>query len=47
MLISDMPEDVVRSISGHSANSASFYRYVEYAQAYVDVEIEKFHERMG
>ncbi len=47
MLISGMPEDVVRTISGHNANSYSFYRYVQYSQAYADVEIEKFHNQLS
>lgn len=44
LLILGMPEHLVRNISGHSATSASFYRYVQYAQSYLDNEIEKIHD---
>ncbi|WP_299311245.1 tyrosine-type recombinase/integrase [uncultured Aquimarina sp.] len=46
LLILGMPEHLVRSISGHSANSNSFYRYVHFAQSYVDTEIEKIHNKL-
>lgn len=46
LLILGMPELLVRKISGHSTNSASFHRYVHYAQAYVDKEITKVHEKL-
>lgn len=46
MLITGMPEYVVRRISGHSANSNSFSRYVSFAQAYLDEEIDKFHQHL-
>jgi integrase len=41
-----MPEHLVRKISGHSNNSSSFNRYVHYAQAYMDKEIQKVHEKL-
>ena len=47
LLILGMPEHLVRKISGHSNGSASFNRYVHYAQAYIDKEIEKVHEQLG
>ncbi len=47
MLILGMPEHLVRTISGHSSNSSSFYRYVHFAQAYVDQEIEKVHAKLA
>ncbi|WP_438422966.1 tyrosine-type recombinase/integrase [Aquimarina macrocephali] len=46
LLILGMPEHLVRTISGHSANSNSFYRYVHFAQSYVDKEIEKIHNKL-
>lgn len=46
MLILGMPELLVRKISGHSSNSASFHRYVHYAQVYMDKEIEKVHKKL-
>lgn len=36
-----MPEIMVRKISGHSANSKEFYRYVNYAQQFIDKETDK------
>jgi integrase len=36
MLRLGMPDQLVRKISGHSANSKEFFRYVEFAQSYVD-----------
>lgn len=47
LLILGMPEHLVRKISGHSHGSASFNRYVHYAQSYIDKEIEKVHEQLG
>jgi integrase len=46
LLILGMPEHLVRKISGHSAASGSFNRYVHYAQAYMDKEIEKVHSKL-
>lgn len=46
LLILGMPELLVRKISGHSTNSASFHRYVHYAQVYIDKEISKVHEKL-
>ncbi len=46
MLILGMPEHLVRKISGHSHGSSSFNRYVHYAQAYMDKEIEKVHSKL-
>ncbi len=36
MLRYGMPDQAVRKISGHAANSKEFYRYVEFAQGYID-----------
>jgi len=46
LLILGMPEHLVRKISGHSHASTSFNRYVHYAQAYMDKEIEKVHSKL-
>jgi integrase len=46
MLLLGMPEHLVRKISGHSHGSSSFNRYVHYAQAYIDKEIEKVHMKL-
>lgn len=43
MLTSGMPELVVKKISGHSNNSQSFFRYVNFAQDIIDKEIDKMH----
>ncbi|AXT21186.1 hypothetical protein D7030_08415 [Flavobacteriaceae bacterium AU392] len=46
LLILGMPEHLVRKISGHSHSSNSFNRYVHYAQAYMDKEIDKVHHKL-
>ncbi len=46
LLILGMPEHLVRKISGHSYASNSFNRYVHYAQAYIDKEIDKVHKKL-
>jgi integrase len=46
MLSLGMPKNVVRKISGHAPNSKEFFRYVEFAQSTLDVETEKYHEKM-
>ncbi len=46
LLILGMPEHLVRKISGHSPSSPSFNRYVNYAQVYVDREIDKVHAQL-
>ena len=47
MLILGMPEHLVRKVSGHTAASRSFNRYVHYAQSYMDKEIQKVHDKLG
>jgi integrase len=44
MLSLGMPELLVKKISGHKDDSSAFYRYVEFAQQFMDKEIEKAHE---
>ncbi|RED45630.1 tyrosine-type recombinase/integrase [Seonamhaeicola aphaedonensis] len=46
LLILGMPEHLVRKISGHSHASNSFNRYVHYAQAYIDKEIDKVYSKL-
>lgn len=43
LLTLGMPEIMVRNISGHSSNSKEFYKYVSYAQQFIDMEIDKVH----
>lgn len=45
MLSLNMPENMVRKISGHAANSKEFYKYVQLSQKYMDDETEKLHEK--
>ena len=40
-------EQVVRKISGHAVNSKEFYRYVSFAQGYIDDQIDMAHEKMS
>ncbi len=47
LLILGVPEHLVRKISGHSNSSSSFNRYVHYAQAYIDKEIDKAHSKLN
>lgn len=46
MLRLGMPDQVVRKISGHAANSKEFYRYVEFAQKYVDEHTDLVFEKL-
>lgn len=46
LLVSGMPEHLVRKISGHSHASKSFNRYVHYAQPYLDKEIDKVYLKL-
>jgi len=47
MLSLGMPEHLVRKISGHSANSKEFFRYVELAQSYIDQETDRVFARLA
>jgi integrase len=47
MLSLGMNEQAVRQISGHAANSKDFYRYVAFAQTYIDTEIDLMHEKLS
>jgi len=46
MLALKMPETMVRRISGHVANSKSFYRYVSFAQSFWDDDSKKFFKKL-
>lgn len=46
MLCLGMPEQVVRKISGHASGSKEFYRYVLWAQTYLDQESEKVFQKL-
>lgn len=47
MLSLGMNEQMVRQISGHAANSKEFFRYVSFAQTYIDTEIDNVHEKLS
>lgn len=47
MLILGMPEHLVRVVSGHSMGSNSFQRYVHYARAYTNTELDKVYEQLN
>ncbi len=42
-----VPEHVVRKLVVISANSAEFFRYVSYAQSFVDDETDKAFAQIG
>ena len=46
MLSLGVPEQVVRKISGHSAMSKEFFRYVAFAQSYQDQETSRMFEKL-
>jgi integrase len=46
LLMMGMPEYLVRKISGHSAHSKSFFRYVNFAQSYISEEITIVHQKL-
>lgn len=47
LLMLGMHEYLVRKISGHSANSKEFYRYVHVAQSHITEEIDRVHEKLS
>jgi integrase len=47
LLSEGLNEQMVRQISGHAANSKEFFRYVAFAQTFIDTEIDKVHERLS
>lgn len=46
LLIMGVPEPVVRRISGHSANSKEFYRYVVIAQDYLNKHVLEAYDKL-
>lgn len=46
MLRLGVPDQVVRKISGHAANSKEFFRYVAYAQNYIDEHTDMVFEKI-
>lgn len=46
MLTLGVPEHIVRNVSGHSAGSKEFFKYVAIAQIYKDRELDKMHEKL-
>ena len=47
LLSMGVPEIMLRRISGHAANSPEFYRYVEYAQRFIDEETDRVFEKLS
>ena len=47
MLRLGMPEQIVRKISGHAPNSKKFYRYVEFAQSYIDEHTDLVFDKLN
>lgn len=47
MLSLGMNEQTVRQISGHAANSKEFYRYVAFAQTYLDKQVDQVHQKLA
>lgn len=47
MLRLGVPDQVVRKISGHAANSKEFFRYVEFAQSYIDEHTDMVFEKIN
>ncbi|PBQ30216.1 hypothetical protein CNR22_24305 [Sphingobacteriaceae bacterium] len=47
MISLGMNEQMVRQISGHTSNSKEFYRYVAFAQNYMDSEIDTVHKKLN
>ncbi len=46
LLALGMPEYLVRKISGHSAHSPSFFRYVNFAQSFMNDELNTAHRKL-
>ena len=46
LLMLEMPEYLLRKISGHTASSTSFFRYVNFVQSYISTEIDKAHQKL-
>jgi len=46
LLMLGMPEYLVRKISGHSAHSKEFFRYVHVAESYITDQIDQVHQKL-
>ncbi len=46
LLMLGMQEYLVRKISGHSAHSKEFFRYVNFAQSFISGELDKAHQKL-
>ncbi len=46
LLMNGMPEHMVRRISGHTANSVEFFRYVKYSQSFLDEHTDAIFEKL-
>lgn len=47
MLCLNMPEHIVRQISGHAAGSKEFYKYVKLSQQYMDTEVKLVFDKLN
>lgn len=46
LLMLGMPEYLVRKVSGHAAHSPSFFRYVNFAQSFMNNELNQAHSKL-
>jgi hypothetical protein len=46
MLMHGTNESIVRKVSGHSAGSKEFYKYVQFAQPFMDEETDKYFKKL-
>ena len=46
LLMLNVPENIVRMVSGHSPGSKEFYRYVALAQSWMDQKIRQAHTNL-
>lgn len=47
MLRLGLEENLVRKVSGHSAGSKEFYKYVQLSQSFMDEELTILHDKLG
>ena len=47
MLRLEMPEHLVKKISGHAPNSIGFHKYVSISQNYLDTETDKVFAKLN
>lgn len=46
LLMLGLPEFLVRKVSGHAAHSPSFFRYVNFAQSFMNDELSRAHTQL-